>query len=129
LDKTAESVGRELTNQPDVEAEIRATLGTTYGELGLYEQMRVMAQESLRLAQAGPSGNSDAAAQALSVLGVSQDQLGNYSEAEAAFRQTLDLLRGLHGHEHVEIAGALGDLGLVLEHQDKLAEATTTDLE
>jgi serine/threonine protein kinase len=39
LDRTAERVGRELTNQAEVEIEIRDRLATTYQELGLYKQM------------------------------------------------------------------------------------------
>ena len=38
LDKTAERVGKDLTNQPEVEVELRAILTLTYEELALFKQ-------------------------------------------------------------------------------------------
>ena len=47
LDKTAERVGRDLTNQPEVEAGLRMTLGGTYQALGQYPQAEAMQREAL----------------------------------------------------------------------------------
>ena len=55
LDKTAERVGKDLTNQPEVEIELRLTLAQTYDELGLYNQEEEMARKSLQLAQSRPA--------------------------------------------------------------------------
>ena len=38
LDKTAERVGKDLKDQPEVEAELRSTIGTTYCELGEWQR-------------------------------------------------------------------------------------------
>src|SRR5262249_35225733 len=38
LDKTAERVGQELTNQPEAKIELLDVLARTYGDLGLYKQ-------------------------------------------------------------------------------------------
>lgn len=58
LDKTAERVSQELTNQPDVEIKMRLTLASTYEELGFYPQELQMAQRSLRLARSMPGENT-----------------------------------------------------------------------
>ncbi|MCX6921602.1 MAG: serine/threonine-protein kinase, partial [Verrucomicrobia bacterium] len=42
LNKTAERIGRDLTNQPEVEADLRMTLGGTYQALGQYPQAEAM---------------------------------------------------------------------------------------
>ena len=42
LDKTAERVGKELTNQPDIETDLRQTLGETYFRLGDLEKAKAM---------------------------------------------------------------------------------------
>jgi serine/threonine protein kinase/Tfp pilus assembly protein PilF len=126
LDKTAERVGKELTNQPQVEAEMRATLAETYGELGLYKQEEAMAHESLRLARSAAGEGSRAVVEALSLVRSADYDLGNFVQAEATAREVLDLLYKFHGKAHSDIAAALNNLGLALNHQRKLTEATTT---
>ena len=51
LDKTAERIGHELTNQPEVEVELRSTLADIYRELGLYQRQEEMARQNLQLIQ------------------------------------------------------------------------------
>src|SRR6185369_10589581 len=47
LDKTAERVGKDLTNQPEVEAELRNTIGSAYWELGQLDKAESMYRRSL----------------------------------------------------------------------------------
>src|SRR5258707_9933359 len=49
LDETASNLSQDLTNQPEVEVELRLTLARTYQDLGLYQQMESMARQSLEL--------------------------------------------------------------------------------
>jgi tetratricopeptide (TPR) repeat protein len=125
LDKTAERVGKELTNDPEVEFELRDTLADTYRALGLFNQMEAMAREGLRLARALEPGDTPAAARALYALATAQWYLGRYNDAEATHRQSLAMRRRLLGREDPEIAVALNALGNTLLSQSKLAEAET----
>jgi len=49
LDKTAERVGKDLKDQPEVEAELRYTLGEVYWELGDLENAEVMHRQALEI--------------------------------------------------------------------------------
>ena len=48
-DKTAARLETDLSDQPEVAAELRATLGKVYYELGEFERARLMFEEALRL--------------------------------------------------------------------------------
>ena len=50
LDKTVERVGKELTNQPEVEIELGKTLSAVYCDLGLWNQVEATARRNLELA-------------------------------------------------------------------------------
>jgi tRNA A-37 threonylcarbamoyl transferase component Bud32 len=49
LDRTAERVGREMTNQPVVEAELRSLIGRLYFEVGNYVQAEKMERAALAI--------------------------------------------------------------------------------
>jgi serine/threonine protein kinase len=123
LDKTVERVGRELTNQPETELELRKVLAGTYQDLGLYPQMEEMAKENLRLSRAGFGEENEVVSQALLQLGVAQRCLKNFVPAESNLRQALNLQKRLHGNEHRELPATYYELGAVLWHQEKLDDA------
>jgi serine/threonine protein kinase/tetratricopeptide (TPR) repeat protein len=123
LDRTAERVGKDLTNQPEVEIELRITLAATYDELGLFGPMQEMAQRSLALARARFGETNAVTAYALQQLGEAQFQLGNYEDAENTFRQVVKLRRDLLGTEHRDLALSEDALADALRFRGKLAEA------
>jgi len=125
LDKTALSVGRELTNQPEVEIEVRRILAKTYDDLELYPQMEAMARESLQVARSRLGEESAGVATSLSNIGDALMHQGKLGEAEKFNRQSLALKEKLFGKDTPEVAGALNNLALVLEDQGKLDEAET----
>src|SRR5439155_19917101 len=47
LDRTAERVGKEMTNQPGVEAELRSIIGKLYEEIGNASKGEEMARRAL----------------------------------------------------------------------------------
>jgi len=49
LDKTAERVSRDLKDQPEVEAELRSTMGDVYFALGQYTKAETMHRTALTL--------------------------------------------------------------------------------
>jgi serine/threonine protein kinase/tetratricopeptide (TPR) repeat protein len=123
LDKTAERVGKELTNQPEVEIELRDALAEAYEELALYEPMEQMARQSFRLACALFGEESAAGAQTLRQLGVALRRLGNYLEAERALRRALEIRRKVFGEEDAMVAGSLRELAHVLQDEARFAQA------
>ena len=131
LDKTAERMGKDLTNQPEVEVELGLTLADTYYDLGLYKQMERVARQSLQVARSRLGEENESVAASLTALGDALQHLGlndfgSLEEAEKFGREGLAMSRKLLGNDHPEIAKSLYNLGLVLSHQGKQAEAETT---
>ena len=123
LDKTAERVGKDLTNQPEVAIELLKTLANTYEELGLYPRMEKTASESLRLARTALGEQNPEVGHALQLVAMAQWAQGHYEEAERSQREGLAMQRKLLGSEHAEVGNSLNSLGLVLESQGKFAQA------
>ena len=63
--KTAERVGKDLKDQPDVEAELRAILGQVYGELGEFKQAEAMFRRVLAISKTHSGGENLDAAESL----------------------------------------------------------------
>jgi len=125
LDKTADRVGKDLTNQPEVQVELRATLAWTYDKLGLYKQMEDIARETLWLSRSQLGEQHPAVADALGQLGVAMASLGQLGEAETLNRESLAMRKKLLGNEHPDVANSLENVAAVLLQQGKLAEAET----
>jgi serine/threonine protein kinase len=125
MDKTAERVGKDLTNQTDVEVDLRAILADIYGQLGLYNQEEQNAREGLRLARERWGGQNLAAAAALIQIGEAERHSGKLPEAETATRDGLAMQKKLLGEGQATVANSMKDLALVYRDQGKLPEAET----
>jgi serine/threonine protein kinase len=122
LDKTAERLGKELTNQPEVELELREILAGTYWDLGIFKPMEQMAQHAVRLSRARFGEESAETARALFVLGTAERQLMNLDQAEASLREVFRVRKKLKARCVRELPHTAAELGLVLWLKDKAGE-------
>ncbi len=129
LDKTAERVGKDLKDQPEVEAELRNTLGNVYRELGDYPKAGEMIRQALTLRKAVFGEKHSRVADSLNDLGALLLDQGKSAEAEAMFRQALAIRRELLGNGSREAAASLDALGVALVSQGRLTEAETSHRE
>jgi serine/threonine protein kinase len=140
LDKTAARVGRDLKDQPEIEAELRTTLGQVYRDLGACEPSEAMLREALAIRRRLFGENASTADSLLDLSATLQSYsfrseteavyrsppaalTAKLAEAESLSRQALALRRSLRGREHADVAEALDDLCNVLYCQLKLPEA------
>ncbi len=123
LDRTSEQVGKELTNQPEVEAELRSLIGQVYFEIASYDQAETMQRTVLAIDREvfGPNGKESAAA--LNDLGVTYWKEGKQPEAEAAHTEALAIRRRLFGNENADVATSLNNLADVYRHYQRPTEA------
>ena len=124
LDKSAERVGRDLTNQPEVELELSETIGDVYNDIGRAGQGGVtMHRRALELARSLHGERSQEVADCLSSL--ASDLQINYhdDEAEKLCREALAMQRHLTGDKSTNVADMLLELGQIHVHQDKISEA------
>jgi serine/threonine protein kinase len=123
LDQTAERVGKEMTNQPAVEAELRTLIGRLYRDIGNFDRAEEMNRATLAIDRKlfGP-GSAEAAA-SLNDLGLALMAKNKPSEAEKADREALAIRRRLFGNENADTATSLNDLSAVYRQSGRLPEA------
>lgn len=123
LANTAKRIGPELAEQPEVEAAIRATLGTTYMSLGKFDvaEANLLRADSLQTALIGPDAAATLATRRQ--LGVLYARTGRHAEAEARLRGVVaGASRSLGLHDPV-LLSAMADLGDVLMRAGKNKES------
>jgi serine/threonine protein kinase/Tfp pilus assembly protein PilF len=125
LDKTAQRLDKELKNQPDVEADLRTTIGSVYFDLGQYTNAEAMHRKALALRKKLLGSEHPDVASSLSNVGMSLWRQGKLAEAEKLHREALAMRRKLLGSEHAEVASSLNNLANTLQDEGKPVEAET----
>ncbi len=123
LERTAACVGRELTNQPAVEAELRSIIGRLYVEIGNYDRAEEMHRAALAIYQKLSGSESAEAATALADIGVTLWRKGILSETEEVHKHALAIRRKLYGNDHPDVAASLNNIANVYRRYGRLAEA------
>ena len=122
LDKTADRLGKDLKDEPAVDAELRSTLGEVYEDLGEYEKAEAMQREALAMRKKLLGNEHPAVATSLANLGSVFRRQGKLAEAETIQREGLAMRRKLLGDEHPDVASSLAYLAVVLRTRGKLTE-------
>ncbi len=123
LANTSRRTGAELVDQPEVEAAIRYTLGTTYTALGRYDAAALNLQraDSLQTALLGP--DDVATLTTRRQLGVLDARTGRHAAGEERLRAVVDRARTALGPEHEITLSAMLDLCDLLGRAGKNREA------
>ncbi len=123
LAELVRSIEPELTDQPEVEAIVRDTLGRTYQRLGLYEEAEQHLRASLALrARLHGHEHLDVATALHNLAEVRKDRTQS-EDAEVLFRDALAIRQRLLGPGHADIAATLYSLGETLQTLGRFAEA------
>jgi tetratricopeptide (TPR) repeat protein len=123
LDRTAQRLDQGLRDQPDVEADLRTTIGRVYLDLGQCAKAEAMYREALALQKKRLGREHPEVARSLSNVGWAVSAQRKFAEAETLFREALAMKRKLFGGEDASIANSLNNLANVLQDQGKLGEA------
>jgi serine/threonine protein kinase/Tfp pilus assembly protein PilF len=123
LDKAANRVGNELTNQPLVEAELLNTIGWVYNDLHEYDNAERLEHKALAIRRQLLGNEDEAVAASLYSLALTLYRQGNLTEAETMCRESLAVTTKLHGGESIGAAISLDGLAGVLMDTGRLGEA------
>lgn len=126
LDITADRISADLGNHPDVEAELRSTLGSTYLKLGEYDRAESMTREALRLRQAVFGKSDERVAESQTDLAralINRRRGDDCVEAERLLRQALATLQDRPKQADLALAQTLGLLGSALIWLNQFPEA------
>ncbi|HXA45096.1 MAG TPA: serine/threonine-protein kinase, partial [Candidatus Angelobacter sp.] len=123
LDRSARRVGNDLTNQPEVEAELRSRIGQLYLQIGKYPESEQMQRAALAIDQKLYGAGSAESAASFSDLGLVFWKEGKLADAAEAHRQALTIRRQLFGTNNADTAGSLNALASIYTDEHKLTEA------
>ena len=128
LSQAAKDVERQRLD-PEIEAEIRHTIGQTFYGLGLYDSAETHARRAYELRRKVLGDLAPLTATSLSYVGAIAEAQGAFVRAESLARATTDLWRRMPEPNTTEMATALDNLARAIELQGRLDEAMTIKLE
>jgi tetratricopeptide (TPR) repeat protein len=130
LERGRRELERELQDEPEVRAELVGTLGTVYGQLGLYGDALELKEEALRIRRDAGGEDRTALAKDVNNLAKALYDVGDYEGAERRFREALAIWRRLGDESWItaarNLAAALSQQGRqdeALELHDQILEA------
>ncbi|MBU0639346.1 MAG: serine/threonine-protein kinase [Planctomycetes bacterium] len=127
LDDAAQQIDSELAGMPEVEAAVRGTIGSTYVNLGLYEQAQPHLQTALRMRQELCPDDDIEVAHSLRDLAALRHAQGDFGAAERLYHEALVIYRA-HADQQEAVNTTLTSLSLtLLAEKDPAAEQTARD--
>jgi serine/threonine protein kinase/Tfp pilus assembly protein PilF len=123
LDRGAQKASRELANQPLLRGRILHTVGTAYGELGLYEEARTQLDEALAERMRAQGATSLPVAETELALAEVTAQHGDLGAADGHYARALAIRESLLGRDHPLVARVAYGLGALRFQQGRSDEA------
>lgn len=103
-----------LDNQPEIQAEMRRTIGNTYAGLGLYDEGMKLLQAAFQTHHQLFGSHHAETARTLSNLATAARSGGNYTQAEELFSKALVARRSIAPNGDVETAETLIEFAALL---------------
>ena len=130
LDRAATRITGKFERQPEVEADIRDTIGQTYSDLGLYAEAQRQLERALELHRRVQGVENPKTLGTVRALAMNDIEQGKYAEAETLLTNLLPIERRVLGPEHPKTLASMASLGLAFYMQGKhpQAEALGTQL-
>lgn len=113
LDRGAEQVERNLTDQPEAQADMLHVLGRTYLEIGLHDSTAPLLNRALEIRRDQLGPNHPDVARTLGDIGLLNYQQGLYEQSRVTLEKAIPMLEASVGDDTAEIASMLSTLGRV----------------
>jgi len=127
LDAGVEKIGKELADEPEVQARLMQTMGKVYTSLGLYPRALPILEQSVATRRRLLGAEHPDTLAAMSDLARLYGSMGRRAEAEKLDDQILERRRRLLGEEHPETLDAMAALAYIYRSQGRLEEAEKID--
>ncbi|MFN8668465.1 MAG: serine/threonine-protein kinase [Gemmatimonadaceae bacterium] len=108
---------------PEVEAQIRHTIGQTYTELGLYDSAKVHIERAVALRRREFGTVDSRTSMSLSYLAALAEARGDFAEAEKIGHEMVAIQRALVPRQPSELATAYDNVARYIEQQGRIEEA------
>jgi serine/threonine protein kinase len=123
LDKAAQKIEEELSNQPEVQARLMAVIGHVYTGLGLYREAQPFIEKSLEIRRKILGNDSPDTLSSLNLMGGLYIRQGKYPESGIYLREAMEGQIRVLGHDNPETLTSIMNYGSVLLYQQKYEEA------
>jgi eukaryotic-like serine/threonine-protein kinase len=123
LEASAKKIHESFIGQPEVEAELKHTIGITFLRLGHYDRAETLLKDCLQIYQQQLGPEDPILTAPLNSLAILKQERGEYKEAESYFRRALALAIQQHGEEHPDAMSILSNLALLLQEKGDLIAA------
>ncbi len=124
LTNTTARLDKEFSDRPDVEADLRFTIGRAYRDLEEYPAAIAMQRRVLELRRKVFGDRSDAVAETLMEMAVDYGYQGDWAHAEQLQREALSIRRETLDPNSPIMADTYNNLGLILQYEGKLRQAS-----
>ncbi len=122
LDRGSAKLGRDLSDQPAVRAQLLDTVGTVYGMLGNYEPAVANLRQAVALRRRLDPPEPTALADSLGRLGITYADLDRLSEADSALTESLAILRREVPEDDLRFLVGLNRFSILRGYQHRDAE-------
>jgi len=123
LEKTVQRVGRDLTNQPEVEAELRDTIGRVYEDLDLRESAERELRRAWSLRRSVLGETHPLTLESKHRLANRLEFNSKWAEAEVLIRELLAVYKAQFGRDDPRVINALHVLGNILKKKGSVQES------
>ena len=123
LDRAARQIEGKFTQQPEVEASIRNTIGQAYIDLGVYPQAQTQFERALDIDRRVLGEKDPNTLRTMSRLGTLDKLQGKYAQAEQLLSQTLGIQRHVLGPDHADTLYTANNLANTYQKEGKYAQA------
>jgi eukaryotic-like serine/threonine-protein kinase len=123
LDKGVEKIGKELSDEPLVQARLMLTMGNVYWDLGLYREAEPILQQSLATRKRLLGEEDLDTLASMDGLAFLYQQEGRAAESEKLYARSLELRLRLQGEQDSGTLKTMSGLAWVYRKQARYAEA------
>jgi serine/threonine-protein kinase len=123
LQFAAEQIESEFADQPEIQADLKTTIGKTYLNLEQVAKAEPHLLSAWEIRRKVLPENSEEIALSLNNLGLLHRIKGDFPTAETLFHRSLKILHEIYGEKHLLIAEVLENLGFLSILQGKHEEA------
>ncbi len=126
LDNTSKRIGTDLTNEPDVEADLRNTLGQVYWAIGDLTNAEAMYRAAIELRKETLGLMAPETAESMEHLSHVLWREGKLDEANLLALSGLTIQVELYGKTNIAVARSLEDYAAILNTKGQTASAAST---
>jgi len=117
LDNGVKRIESELSDQPEVLANMLGVTGNVYKSLGLYDNALVLLQRAYSINDSLLGNNSPETAKSINDLANLNFAMGDYESAIKKFKEAIEQRKNIYGEESLEAAESMNDLAMVLREE------------